>query len=142
MENKIHRDLAIWTLSRADEYMTQKEIASFVGCSQSTVGETIRKLSSIGSLEDQKEYFAIGFDLHDILRETSSLKEANYSTICLLNAINRAGIKRRSQIKNMTVKEMNDFIQGKELKAAGKRSKDAFCEYRYRLKHRKQYYAE
>ena len=138
-EIRIDRDYLIWQLKKKSK-LDNSGIAEFIGCSKSLVFDTLRKLSAVGSEKDIIEYFRMGFDLHDILAWYAYNPDQCLS--CLLNAMMRHGIRRRSRIKSMTLEELENFLGEKELRNAGKKAKDAFCEYRRRLKNPKRYLKE
>lgn len=138
-EIRIDRDYLIWQLKKESE-LDNAGIAKFVGCSKSLVFDTLRKLSAVGNDKDIIEYFRMGFDLYDILACCTYNPDQCLS--CLLNAMIRNGIRRRSRIRSMTLHEVDDFLGRKELKNAGKKAKDAFREYWSRLKNTKRYLKE
>lgn len=138
-ERRIDREYYIWKLY-VNKTLTFKQIGMIVGCSESVAGFALRRILAIGSDEKIVEYFKVAFDFYDILEEFGGNpdRQLNY----IMNALLRAGICKKTRIKNLTIKQLEDFLGQKDLHNAGKKTKEAFREYRYRLKHHKQYYKE
>lgn len=136
-ENRIDRDYMIWVLGKTGN-LTFKQIGQFVGCSESCAGTAYRRVLAVGNEKDILEYFHIGFDLHDIILEHGG--NPNKQIMYILNAMLRAGLMKRSRVKNLTIAKMKQFLAQRDLHNSGEAVKEAFKEYRYRLKHHKLYY--
>lgn len=136
-ENRIDRDCMIWVLGKTGN-LTFKQIGQFVGCSESCAGTAYRRVLAVGNEKDILEYFHIGFDLHDIILEHGG--NPNKQIMYIMNAMLRAGLMKRSRVKNITIVKMEEFLAQRDLHNAGEAVKEAFKTYRYRLKHHKWYY--
>lgn len=138
-KSRICRDFAIWKLGMDQEKeLTYKQIGKNVGCSESVASQAFRRIMAIGTHEDILEYFKMGFDLHDIILELGG--DPNLHLNYLLNAMLRFGLNKRSLVKNLSLPKVEEFLAQRSMHNAGKIVKEAFREYRYRLKHHKRYF--
>ncbi len=135
-ENNIDRDAMVWELGRTT-HLTYKQIGQLVGCSESVASMSFRRIMAIGDHESILEYFRMGFDLFDILKELGG--KPNMHLNYLLNAMLRAGLNKRSKVKKLSVLKMEKFLTQRSMHNAGKVVKEAFREYRRRLKDNKDY---
>lgn len=145
-DNSIDRQCMIWKLSVGESKMTLREIAAFAGCSTCAVFKARRKLRKVEKTCDVGEYFQMAYDLRDILAELRRTEEyrdyafnEDYCVWFIMGALMREGVVRRTLIKNMTIEEAAEFTN-KFPRWAGRMSRAAFLEYRYRLKHKRKYY--
>lgn len=136
-KDRISRDFMIWKLGNETK-LTYKQIGQLVGCSEAVASQAFRRIMAVGTREDILEYFKMGFDLHDIILELGGDPDTHLNY--LLNAMLRFGLNKRSLVKNLSLPKVEEFLTQRSMHNAGKVVKEAFREYRYRLKHHKRYF--